>query len=74
MRFASNLGSVDGLFDKERFNKANGEENSKAFTYFLLGNGRFIYASTARLALIKVINSPKCNLITLFSQLTLSIS
>lgn len=36
-------------------NKVAGEANTKEYTYFLLGNGRFVYASAARLALIKVI-------------------
>jgi hypothetical protein len=58
-RFAStvastDLGSVDHGFEKDRVKKHLGETNTKEFTYFVLGNGRFVYASAARLALIKV--------------------
>jgi ubiquinol-cytochrome c reductase iron-sulfur subunit len=44
-------------FVKDRVKKTAGEENTKEFTYFLLGNARFIYASAARLALIKFVAS-----------------
>lgn len=59
-RFAStvastDLGSVDHGFEKDRVKKHLGESNTKEFTYFVLGNGRFVYASAARLALIKVL-------------------
>ncbi len=59
-RFAStvastDLGSADHGFEKDRVKKHLGETNTKEFTYFVLGNGRFVYASAARLALIKVI-------------------
>lgn len=50
------LGSVDHGFEKDRINKSD-EQNTRAFTYFMLGGGRFIYASTARLALIKFVAS-----------------
>eukprot|EP01039_Chlorochromonas_danica_P008696 gene8696-9581_t len=52
-----NYGSPDHLFEKDRINKAAGEENTRDFTYFTLGGARFIYASTARLALIKFVSS-----------------
>lgn len=61
VRFASTdpavvgFGSPDMGFVKDRVKKTAGEENTKEFTYFLLGNARFIYASAARLALIKVV-------------------
>lgn len=53
---ALNLGSPDHGFEKDRINKAD-EQNTRAFTYFMLGGGRFIYASTARLALLKFVAS-----------------
>lgn len=61
-RFAStvpstDLGSVDHGFEKDRVKKHLGETNTKEFTYFVLGNGRFVYASAARLALIKFVAS-----------------
>jgi hypothetical protein len=51
---AANYGSPDHGFEKDRISKSAGEENTRDFTYFMLGGARFIYASTARLALIKV--------------------
>lgn len=58
MTVASNdLGSTDGYFEKERIVKKPGEKNNRDFTYFMLGGGRFLYASTARLALIKFVAS-----------------
>ena len=48
------FGSADGAFEKDRIVKKAGETNTREFTYFMLGGGRFIYASAARLALIKV--------------------
>jgi ubiquinol-cytochrome c reductase iron-sulfur subunit len=60
-RFASTvnvgLGSPDHGFEKDRIQKAAGESNSRDFTYFMLGGGRFIYASAARLALIRFVAS-----------------
>jgi hypothetical protein len=57
-RFASyqnvGMGSTDGLFEKDRIVKKAGEENTREFTYFMLGGARFVYASSVRLALIKV--------------------
>ena len=50
----SDYGSQDMAFNKDRIIKKEGEANQRDFTYFLLGGGRFIYASAARLALIKV--------------------
>ena len=53
-RSSSNYSSPDVGFEKDRIMKAPGEANQRDFTYFLLGGGRFVYASAARLALIKV--------------------
>jgi len=52
-----NYGSIDGAFEKDRIPKTANEGNSRDFTYFMLGGGRFIYASAARLALIKFVAS-----------------
>lgn len=56
-KISTDYGSTDGSFEKDRINKADGGENTRDFTYFMLGGGRFIYASTARLALIKFVAS-----------------
>jgi hypothetical protein len=57
-RFASyegvGMGSTDGGFEKDKIVKVAGEGNQRDFTYFMLGGARFVYASAARLALIKV--------------------
>ena len=50
------MGSADGAFDKDRIPKKAGDPTRREFTYFMLGGARFIYASSARLALIKVMN------------------
>lgn len=52
-----NYGSTDGLFEKDRIYKKAGDGTTKEFTYFMLGGGRFVYASTARLALVKFVAS-----------------
>ena len=54
VRNLSDYGSQDMAFTKDRIMKKEGEDNQRDFTYFFLGGGRFIYASAARLALIKV--------------------
>ena len=46
--------SVDHIFERDRIRKENREENSRDFTYFLLGADRIFFASLARLTLIKV--------------------
>mmetsp|Transcript_24940 Transcript_24940/g.41568 ORF Transcript_24940/g.41568 Transcript_24940/m.41568 type:complete len:215 (-) Transcript_24940:165-809(-) len=60
-RFASyegvGLGSTDGGFEKDRIPKVAGGENQREFTYFMLGGARFVYASAARLALLKLVSS-----------------
>lgn len=48
------FGSTDGAFEKDRIVKKAGDGNQREYTYFVLGGARFIYASAARLALIKV--------------------
>lgn len=59
----SNFNSTDGYFETERIKKAPGSPNNRNFTYFLLGAGRVVYASTARLALISVfVLSRPCHL------------
>lgn len=52
---SDNYGSFDGGFEKDKIQRGANEDNSKNFTYFLLGGARFIYASAARLALIKFV-------------------
>lgn len=47
-------GSQDGGFEKDRIVKAPGDPTRREFTYFMLGGARFVYASAARLALVKV--------------------
>jgi len=56
-KITTDYGSTDGAFEKDRIDKSSGGENSRDFTYFMLGGGRFIYASVARLALIKFVAS-----------------
>lgn len=42
----------DGYFEKDRLPK--GDPGKREFTYFMLGMGRFVYASSFRLILLKV--------------------
>jgi len=49
-----NLGSYDGFYEDDKITKKPGDPNKREFTYFVLGTGRFIYASTARLIALKV--------------------
>ena len=42
----------DGYFEKDRVPR--GDPGKREFTYFMLGSARFLYASTARLILLKV--------------------
>ncbi|KAJ1439782.1 rieske iron-sulfur protein 1 [Ochromonadaceae sp. CCMP2298] len=51
------MGSTDGGFEKDKIMKVAGEGNQRDFTYFMLGGARFVYASAARLALIKLVAS-----------------
>lgn len=48
------LGSVDHNFEVDRIKRYAGEENTRDFTYFLLGGARLAYLSITRLTLIKV--------------------
>mmetsp|Transcript_15029 Transcript_15029/g.15145 ORF Transcript_15029/g.15145 Transcript_15029/m.15145 type:complete len:217 (-) Transcript_15029:109-759(-) len=60
LRYASSsasLGSADGSFDKDRITKSVGDPTRREFTYFMLGGARLVYASAARLALIKFVAS-----------------
>jgi hypothetical protein len=46
--------TVDGSYENDRIPRKPGDPNRRAFTYFVLGSGQFIYASVARVALMKV--------------------
>ncbi len=48
----SALGSRDGYFEKSLLPR--GDAYRREFTYFVLGAGRFLYASATRLVLIRV--------------------
>lgn len=48
------MSSPDHGFEKDRIQKAAGDGTRREFAYFMLGGARFVYASAARLALIKV--------------------
>lgn len=50
----NNFASVDDNFERDRIHKEVGEENTRDFVYFTLGFSRMVYASVARLAVIKV--------------------
>lgn len=49
-----NYGSPDTLFEDSRLQGSDGQ-TKRAFTYFVLGSARFLYASAARVAIIKTI-------------------
>eukprot|EP01041_Mallomonas_annulata_P005778 gene5778-11676_t len=51
------MGTSDGSFEKDRIHKAPGDPTRREFTYFMLGGARLVYASAARLALIKFVAS-----------------
>lgn len=57
IRTINNFASFDNGFEEDRIKKLPGEQNNRDYTYFILGNARFIYASVARLAVIKMIAS-----------------
>ena len=65
----SGMGSTDGYFEHERIKKTPGDPTRREFTYFMLGGARFIYASAARLALIKFVASmsPSADVLALAS-------
>jgi len=52
---SNSLGSVDHNFEIDRIKRFKGEENTRDFTYFLLGGARLAYLSIARLTLIKLV-------------------
>jgi ubiquinol-cytochrome c reductase iron-sulfur subunit len=54
---STSFSSTDGGFEKDRLAKGPGSGNQRDFTYFMLGGARFVYASAARLALIKFVSS-----------------
>jgi ubiquinol-cytochrome c reductase iron-sulfur subunit len=71
-RFAgavSGHGSADGGFEKDRIVKTPGDPTRREFTYFMLGGARFVYASAARLALVKFVASmqPSADVLALAS-------
>lgn len=49
------LSNQDGYFEKDRVPR--GDPGKREFTYFMLGSARFLYASTARLILLKFLAS-----------------
>ena len=51
------LGSYDTAYEDAKIQFTEGDPGKREFTYFLLGGARFIYASLARVALIKVVAS-----------------
>uniref|UniRef100_A0A7S1TPF0 Cytochrome b-c1 complex subunit Rieske, mitochondrial n=1 Tax=Phaeomonas parva TaxID=124430 RepID=A0A7S1TPF0_9STRA len=65
----TDYGSPDPYFTKDRLSKTASDDNSKNFNYFMLGNMRFVYATTARLALIKFVASmnPSADVLALAS-------
>jgi ubiquinol-cytochrome c reductase iron-sulfur subunit len=62
-------GSADGGFEKDRIVKQVGDPTRREFTYFMLGGARFVYASAARLALVKFVASmqPSADVLALAS-------
>lgn len=54
---APNIGSVDGGFEKYKIEKQPGDEGRRDFVYFMLGGGRFVYVTAARLILMKFVGS-----------------
>jgi hypothetical protein len=58
VKVSGNYDSPDDKYVSERLPRVNGDGDSKrAFTYFMLGSAKFVYASAARLAVIKAIAS-----------------
>ena len=46
-----------GTYDTNFETVQTGDPGKRAFTYFMLGGGRFVYASVARLAVLKFVSS-----------------
>lgn len=55
-QFLEDYGSVDNGFEKDRVPKT-GDDSQRAFAYMVLSGGRFVYASAARLAVLKVVST-----------------
>lgn len=49
-----NFDSPDHGFEEYRIKRAPGDPTRREFTYFMLGGGRILYASVARLAVVRV--------------------
>ncbi len=64
-----NNGSTDGYFEKYRIQKQPGDEGRRDFVYFMLGGGRFVYITAARLILMKFVGSmsPSADVLALAS-------
>lgn len=55
-QFLEDYGSPDNAFEKDRVPKT-GDDSQRAFAYMVLSGGRFVYASAARLAVLKVVST-----------------
>eukprot|EP00604_Paraphysomonas_vestita_P002164 CAMPEP_0174820314 /NCGR_PEP_ID=MMETSP1107-20130205/4048_1 /TAXON_ID=36770 /ORGANISM="Paraphysomonas vestita, Strain GFlagA" /LENGTH=202 /DNA_ID=CAMNT_0016035377 /DNA_START=1156 /DNA_END=1764 /DNA_ORIENTATION=+ len=64
-----NLGSVDHYFEDDRIKKQPGQPNQRDYTYLVLGGGRLLWASGARLAAITFISmmNPAADVLALAS-------
>lgn len=51
------LGTYDTKYEDARLKKKAGDPNKRAFTYFVLGGARFLYATSVRLLAMKVVTS-----------------
>jgi len=56
-KVVDHLGSYDGKYEDFRLKKKAGDPNKRAFTYFVLGGARFLYATSVRLLAMKVVTS-----------------
>lgn len=50
----ADYGSPDTGFSDYKIDRKPGDPTRREFTYFMLGGGRLLYASVARLAVIRV--------------------
>mgnify|MGYP003386953763 CR=1 FL=1 len=50
----TNYDSIDTGFHDYKIDRKAGDPTRREFTYFMLGGGRLLYASVARLAVIRV--------------------
>lgn len=53
-KVGTNFGSPDHYFEKARLAPGN-QGDKKAFSYFVIGGSKFLYASAVRVALLKVV-------------------